>query len=76
MATKKKAKKKATKTTKAKAAPKLTDKQLETLKRVAGAPAAAAAYDRRTLNSLIGKKLVQGSKTVSVTKAGSAFLGA
>lgn len=59
-----------------KVAPKLTDKQLDTLKRVAAAPAAATAYDKRTLNSLATKKLVQGTKTVSVTKAGAAFLGA
>jgi hypothetical protein len=58
------------------AAPKLTDRQLNVLKRVATAPTAADAFDRRTLNSLAAKKLVSGTKTVSVTKAGSAYLGA
>jgi hypothetical protein len=74
----KKAPKKSAPKAKTAKAPKLSVRQLTTLKGVQAADGLApTAFDRRTLNSLKGRGLVSVStKAVTLTKAGTAFLGA
>lgn len=60
---------------KTKTAPKLTGRQLETLKAVL-ATGDIHAHDKRTLNSLAKRKLVKLTvKAAALTAAGVAYLG-
>lgn len=75
---KKKAAAKKVKARKPAAAPKLSETQVDTLRRVQtnDGKLPPTAYDRRTLNALAERRYIQAGRVVSLTKAGTALLGA